>query len=272
MTQRSRIETLLDEAEAALDEGDADTTFRLCDEVDRQEPGHPGAAFVRGDAHRAIGQIEEAAEAYERAALARSDHTMSWSALALARFELLETEQARRAVARSLREDPRNPEAWWVQSLLREWQRDFAGAHRARLHARWLSPAEYPLPPSLTEEEIEEVVSDCISDLHPQLQEYLASVAILLDDIPTEDLLRRYDPPMSPLDLLGHFSGHSLMTRSVEDPWSNFPPTIVLFRRNLERYASNLEELREQLQITVFHEIGHFLGLDEDDVAARGLE
>jgi len=272
MTDRGAIEVLLDQAEAALDEGDAETTLKLCEAVERQSPGHPGAAFVRGDALRALGQLEAAADAYEQAALARSDHTMSWSALAMARFELLETEQAARAASRALREDPRNAEAWWVKGLLREWRNDIQGANRARLHARWLNPRDYPLPPTLTDDEIETIVTECIEALHPQLQEYLASVAILLDDLPDETLLRKYDPPMSPLELLGHFSGYSLMGRSLDDPWSNIPPSIVLFRRNLERYAAHREELIEQLRITVFHEIGHFLGLDEDEVAARGLE
>ena len=272
MTKEGTIELLLDQAEVALEEGDVETALNLCSAVERQSPGHPGAAFVRGDALRAIGQLEAAAESYEQAALSRSDHTMSWSALALARFELLQTDRCARAVSRALREDPRNAEAWWVRSLLAEWRGDAHGANRSRLHAQWLNPREFPLPPSLTDDEIEHIVSDCIEALHPQLQEYLASVAILLDDLPDEELLRKYDPPMSPLEMLGHFSGYSLMGRSHEDPWSNIPPSIVLFRANLERYAAHREELIEQLRITVFHEIGHFLGLDEDEVAARGLE
>ena len=272
MTERSAIEALLDEAESALDSGDAEGTLQLCDEVDRRSPGHAGAAFIRGDAFRALGELASAADSYERAALARPDHTSSWSALAFARFELMNLEQSKRAVARALREDPRNPEAWWVRSLIQEWHKDELGAQRARLHARWLNPTAYPLPPKLTDDEVEEVVSDCISALHPKLQEYLSNVAILLDDLPPSNLLTQYEPVMSPLEMLGHFSGYSLMGRSMEDPWSHLPPTIVLFRRNLERYAANREELVEQLRITVFHEIGHFLGLDEDDVAARGLE
>ena len=76
---------------------------------------------------------------------------------------------------------------------------------------------------------------------------------------------------MSPLELLGHFSGYSLMGRSHDDPWSNIPPSIVLFRQNLERAATHRAGSSNSAD-TVFHEIGHFLGLDEDEVAARGLE
>jgi predicted Zn-dependent protease with MMP-like domain len=49
------------------------------------------------------------------------------------------------------------------------------------------------------------------------------------------------------------------------------PPVITLFRFNLARLANDPEELRSQLRITLLHEIGHALGLDEDDLAERGL-
>ncbi|MBO84048.1 MAG: hypothetical protein CL927_01710, partial [Deltaproteobacteria bacterium] len=159
MSKPGSIEALLDQAEAALEEGDVETTLKLCAAVDRQNPRHPGAAFVRGDALRAVGQLESAAESYEQAALCRPDHTTSWSALALARFELLETERAARAVSRALREDPQNAEAWWVRSLLAQRRGDSKGAQRSRLHARWLNPRDFQLPPTLTDEEIENIVS-----------------------------------------------------------------------------------------------------------------
>ena len=46
---------------------------------------------------------------------------------------------------------------------------------------------------------------------------------------------------------------------------------VVLFKRNLEKVAVDRNELIEQIQITVKHEIGHFLGLDEEDVERLGL-
>ena len=46
---------------------------------------------------------------------------------------------------------------------------------------------------------------------------------------------------------------------------------ILLFKRNLEKIASTRDELVEQIQITVKHEIGHYLGLDEEEVERLGL-
>jgi predicted Zn-dependent protease with MMP-like domain len=111
-----------------------------------------------------------------------------------------------------------------------------------------------------------------LESLHPSLQEYLANVAILVEEIPSDEILSQYDPPVSPGELLGYFSGASLMDRSVEDPWSHLPSAIILFRRCLQRYAQSHEQLIEELSTTIYHEVGHFLGLDEEDLKERGLE
>lgn len=46
---------------------------------------------------------------------------------------------------------------------------------------------------------------------------------------------------------------------------------IVLFYANLMATCGSEEELREQIEITLLHELGHFFGLDEDGVDALGL-
>ena len=107
------VETLLDQAEAALDAGEAEKALDLCNQVLDRAPQHPGAQFVKGDALRVMGDLLEAADAYRAAALVQPDHAASWASLALTSFELLDFEEARRAVSRSVRESPKNPEAWW---------------------------------------------------------------------------------------------------------------------------------------------------------------
>ena len=46
---------------------------------------------------------------------------------------------------------------------------------------------------------------------------------------------------------------------------------VILFKRNLEKICRDGEELIEQIQITVRHEIGHHLGLSEEDLERLGL-
>ena len=50
------------------------------------------------------------------------------------------------------------------------------------------------------------------------------------------------------------------------DPWTHLPSSIVLFQRNLERFARSRAELIEEIGVTLVHEVGHFLGLDEDEL------
>ncbi len=272
MTSPKQAESLLDQAESALDLGDPESALGLCAQALSLVPDHPGAHFVRGDALRVLGDLEQAVDAYRRAALGRPDHASSWASLALTSFEMLDTAEARRASDRAIREDPSNPEGWWVRSLILEWSNRPHGARRCALHAAWLDHIGFPLPPTLDDDDIEALVEEALQLVHPTLQAYLANVVIVLDDVPDDEVLRSYDPPASPLGLLGYFSGHSLMERSTEDPWSMMPSTIVLYRKNLERHARDRDELIEQLQLTLFHEMGHFLGLDEEDLEARGLD
>ena len=50
------------------------------------------------------------------------------------------------------------------------------------------------------------------------------------------------------------------------------PPTVYLFQRNLERVCGDREQLVEEIRVTLFHELGHALGFDEEGVARMGLE
>ncbi len=267
-----QIEVLLDQAEEALEEGRAEDALTMCERVLGISPSHAGAHFVRGDALQVLGQLEEANEAYRTAALRQPDHAASWSSFALTSFELLRLDEAVRASTRALREDPKTAEAWWVRGLLRERRGDERGATRCFEHAAWMDPDAYPLSERLTDEDVEEIVEETLGELHPALREYLANVPILLEDNVPDEVLRAYDPPASPLELLGYFSGQSLQDRSINDAWSQLPGTIVLFRRNLERHATSRAELVDELRVTLFHEVGHFLGLSEEELEKRGLD
>ena len=51
------------------------------------------------------------------------------------------------------------------------------------------------------------------------------------------------------------------------------PPQIILFLENLWDFAEGDEDMfREEVAATFLHELGHYLGLDEDDLNQRGLD
>ena len=82
-------------------------------------------------------------------------------------------------------------------------------------------------------------------------------------------MLSHEKPVLSP-DILGLFVGHHLMGRT-HDEAPSAPGAIYLFRRNLLRSCADREELAKEIRITVQHEVGHLLGLDEDDLEEWGL-
>ena len=51
------------------------------------------------------------------------------------------------------------------------------------------------------------------------------------------------------------------------------PPQIILFLENIWDFAEGDEEIfRDEVHTTFLHELGHYLGLDEDGLTERGLE
>ena len=84
---------------------------------------------------------------------------------------------------------------------------------------------------------------------------------------PAPDVLREGFPP----DLLGLFTGTAHGTELAEA--NPTPPQIVLYLDNLWDYAGgDPEAFSEEVHVTYLHELGHFFGWDEEDLAARGLD
>lgn len=83
------------------------------------------------------------------------------------------------------------------------------------------------------------------------------------------DALIDLDEDLDP-DLLGLFEGNARCDPLPESP--DEMPRIRLFLDNLwDDCAGDLQTYRHEVRITFLHELGHYLGLDEDQVAALGL-
>ena len=70
-------------------------------------------------------------------------------------------------------------------------------------------------------------------------------------------------------DTLGLFTGAEF----VDEEMIPMPPQIILFLENLWEFAESREEVFcEEVHTTFLHELGHYFGLDEDELTERGLE
>lgn len=268
----TELDEVLDLAEHALEHGDPHGAMTLCAQVLLDHPDHIGALFLTAEAHRDLRELDQAERRYRRVIHFDSNHSPSWSGLGVVLFDQLRFEESRRAVNRAIRLLPENSEALYLRGMLRERRQDYDGSERDFRRAYRADPGGFPRPVFLSDAMVESVVEDALRSMHPSIRQYLSQVSILLEEVPDEETCRQWDPPMPPGEILGYFSGPSLLDRSVEDPWSNLPSAIVLYRRNLSRIAWDTKRLVEELRVTVFHEVGHFLGLDEEDLERRGLD
>ena len=103
--------------------------------------------------------------------------------------------------------------------------------------------------------------------LPPEIRPLAREVAVHYERGPAADLLAEgFDP-----DILGLFTGNPHGTDLVHpDP---APPQIFLYLDNLWDFADEDEDIfRDEVRVTYLHELGHYLGWNEDDLAARGLD
>ena len=104
--------------------------------------------------------------------------------------------------------------------------------------------------------------------LSPEVARYADAIPVVCFPCPTREMTE--DEGLEP-DLLGLFVGPALdEAEGLDDP---LPPEILLFLENLWDYAGEDPEIfREEVRRTYLHELGHYLGLEEDDMVARDLD
>lgn len=105
------------------------------------------------------------------------------------------------------------------------------------------------------------------SRLPAELRAASEPVVTLYQTVPDQTLLDQGWEP----DLLGLFEGAS---RLEADPHaSDPPPRIILYLDNLWDLAEGDPHIfTDEVRTTYLHELGHFLGFDEDDLALRDLD
>lgn len=218
-----------------------------------------------------LGEAEAALRALSAALELAPDDVEAGVEHAIAQFELCRFEAARTQLQRLER---RHPDDAWIHyylGLLAERAGDGKEAARRFERARTLQPQEFPEPVRLSDEEFDKAVEDAIAALPAHVKKYLDNTTIAVEEIPPQEDLLASSPPLSPT-ILGVFRGTPVGERSVSNAADHVTASIALYQRNLERFARTREELIEQIGITVMHEVGHLLGLDEEDLWERGLE
>ena len=105
----------------------------------------------------------------------------------------------------------------------------------------------------LDAEAFEAIVVDELDRLPDDMVDGLENVVFVVEDRPED----------GSLDLLGLYDGYALTERDRYG-MGEMPDRIILFREPLLAITADEQELREEIHVTLVHEIAHFYGIDDD--------
>lgn len=109
----------------------------------------------------------------------------------------------------------------------------------------------------------EELVAEALDELPPEFQQMMDNVEVVVQEAPSPTLARQVGGLV-----LGLYQGVPLNRRSWQG--MNLPDKISIYRRNILRICATPREIREQVKITVMHEIGHHFGMSEEELRDAG--
>lgn len=112
-------------------------------------------------------------------------------------------------------------------------------------------------------DEFEAAVDDVLEALPEWVQRALQNIEILVSDAPNRDL----DPDGD--GLLGLYVGIPLTERGANDG-GNLPDVIHIFRLPHLSLGLDRAALRDEIRVTVMHEIAHYFGIDDDHLDEIG--
>ena len=111
----------------------------------------------------------------------------------------------------------------------------------------------------LDEDAFEELVADALDRIPAPLAALMDNVVVLLEE----------EPPADDPDLLGLYVGTPLTERDSGYTFQA-PDQVCIYRGPLLRMCSDADELAEEVEITVVHEVAHHFGIDDEQLHAWG--
>lgn len=117
----------------------------------------------------------------------------------------------------------------------------------------------------ISAEAFAKLVQQAIADLPAPYAKLMETIAVVIEDEPPKEVLEDLELDGED-DLLGLYQGQSLAAESFFRPGGESPPQISIYRGPIMRLCESPEEVVQEVYDTVMHELGHHVGLDDDDM------
>jgi predicted Zn-dependent protease with MMP-like domain len=112
----------------------------------------------------------------------------------------------------------------------------------------------------MTRAEFEEAVVDALDQIPEELARLMDNVVVLVED----------DSPAGEPDLLGLYEGVALTDRGNSWGHGELPDRIFIYRNPTLAMCRSAKEVRDEVAVTVVHEIAHHFGIDDDRLHELG--
>jgi predicted Zn-dependent protease with MMP-like domain len=113
-------------------------------------------------------------------------------------------------------------------------------------------------------DDFEKLAKEAWDAIPPEIKQHFANVAIFIQDEPTEEDLEAGDVPPGDT-LLGLYQGVPISHRGFGYGMV-LPDRVTLFQGPIERSARSRRDIPQIVYDTLWHELAHHLGMDEDEV------
>lgn len=116
----------------------------------------------------------------------------------------------------------------------------------------------------MTSKEFEQLVNTGIEAIPKKFLDLLNNLAIVIEDVPNLNQLKKSHLPLG-WTLFGLYEGVPQSNRGPNYT-AMLPDKITIFKKPIENAAHNAEDVKEIVKNTVWHEIAHHFGMDEEEV------
>jgi predicted Zn-dependent protease with MMP-like domain len=122
----------------------------------------------------------------------------------------------------------------------------------------------------MSRDEFDRLVKQALERISRQFRDALENVEIVVEDWPDPDLMQEVTGDRDEV-VYGLFTGRPLPERSFGD-WGELPSIIYLYRKPLEEDFPQPEKLAREVEVTLVHEIAHYMGFDEEILREYGYD
>ena len=109
----------------------------------------------------------------------------------------------------------------------------------------------------VSDQRFEEMIYDAFDQVPQKFLDNIRNLVVLVDD---------YNPDSR--HILGLYHGVALPERTFHH--GGLPDSITIYKNAIQDHCHSEEQLAEQVRVTVLHEVGHYFGLDEEDLHRLG--